>query len=207
MNEKHPIHHQDRLLHLQSGHTPGIDDTVFEQLLTHRIVVLGQEVDAAVANRIAGQILLLAAEDPTADISLYINSPGGSVHDGLAIYDTMRLITCDVATYAMGMAASMGQVLLAAGTPGKRYALPHTTILMHQPSGGLGGYESDIRIRAELMRRNKEEVAGLIAQHTGQTLQTILDDFDRDRWFTATEARDYGFVDEVVSQARQLGRA
>ncbi|MCF7551388.1 ClpP family protease [Pseudonocardia sp. WMMC193] len=182
---------------------PGLGDSVFERLLTHRIVVLGQEVDADIANRIAGQMLLLAAEDPEADISLYINSPGGSVHDGLAVLDTMRFIPCDVATYGMGLAASMGQVLLSAGTPGKRYVLPHTQVLMHQPSAGVGGKETDIRIRAELLRRNKEEMAGLIAAHTGQTQEQILADFDRDRWFTAQEALEYGFVDHVVARAGQ----
>ncbi|WP_344416317.1 ATP-dependent Clp protease proteolytic subunit [Pseudonocardia ailaonensis] len=182
----------------------GLADSVFERLLTHRIVVLGQEVDADIANRIAGQMLLLAAEDPEADISLYINSPGGSVHDGLAVLDTMRFIPCDVATYAMGLAASMGQVLLSAGTPGKRYVLPHTKVLMHQPSGGVGGKETDIRIRAELLRRNKEEMAALIASHTGQTAEQIMRDFDRDRWFDAREAQEYGFVDHVVARAGEV---
>jgi len=185
---------------------PGLADSVFERLLTHRIVVLGREVDADIANRIAGQMLLLAAEDPDADISLYINSPGGSVRDGLAVLDTMRFIPCDVATYAMGLAASMGQVLLSAGTPGKRYALPHTKVLMHQPTAGVGGSETDIRIRAELLRRNKEEMAALIAGHTGQTAEQIMADFDRDRWFSAQEALEYGFVDHVVSRAGEVAR-
>ncbi|MCE0766736.1 ATP-dependent Clp protease proteolytic subunit [Pseudonocardia kujensis] len=180
---------------------PGLADSVFERLLAHRIVVLGQEVDADIANRIAGQMLLLAAEDSEADIALYINSPGGSVHDGLAILDTMRFIPCDVATYAMGLAASMGQVLLSAGTPGKRYVLPHAKVLMHQPSAGVGGSETDIRIRAELLRRNKEEMAELIASHTGQTTAQIMADFDRDRWFDAREALEYGFVDHLVARA------
>lgn len=183
---------------------PGLADSVFERLLTHRIVVLGREVDADIANRIAGQMLLLAAEDSEADISLYINSPGGSVHDGLAVLDTMRFIPCDVATYAMGLAASMGQVLLSAGTPGKRYVLPHTKVLMHQPSAGVGGAETDIRIRAELLRRNKEEMARLIAEHTGQTIERITEDFDRDRWFSAEGARAYGFVDHVVTRAGEV---
>jgi len=184
--------------------TADLSDPVFERLLRHRIVVLGQEVDAAVANRIAGQMLLLAAEDPDADISLYINSPGGSVPDGMAVFDTMRFIPCDVATYALGMAASMGQFLLSAGTPGKRYALPHTKILMHQPSAGVGGSESDIAIQAELFRRHKEEMAGLIAEHTGQTPERIMADFDRDRWFSAQEALAYGFVDQVVARAGEV---
>ncbi|GAA4536150.1 ATP-dependent Clp protease proteolytic subunit [Pseudonocardia xishanensis] len=182
----------------------GLADSVFERLLVHRIVVLGREVDADIANRIAGQMLLLAAEDSESDISLYINSPGGSVHDGLAILDTMRFIPCDVATYGMGLAASMGQVLLSAGTRGKRYVLPHTQVLMHQPSAGVGGKETDIRIRAELLRRNKAEMAGLIAEHTGQTREQIMADFDRDRWFSAREALEYGFVDHVVARAGEV---
>jgi ATP-dependent Clp protease protease subunit len=181
-----------------------LTDSVFERLLQQRIVVLGQQVDDEIANRIAAQMLLLSAEDPTADIALYINSPGGSVTAGMAIFDTMEFIECDVATYAMGLAASMGQFLLSAGTPGKRYALPHCQILMHQPSAGVGGTESDIAIQAELFRRHKREMAELIAQHTGQTFEKITADFDRDRWFSAQEAKDYGFVDHVISRAGQL---
>ena len=176
-----------------------LSDSVFERLLQQRIVVLGQQVDDEIANRIAAQMLLLSAEDPTADIALYINSPGGSVTAGMAIFDTMEFIECDVATYAMGLAASMGQFLLSAGTPGKRYALPHCQILMHQPSAGVGGTESDIAIQAELFRRHKREMAELIAQHTGQTVERITADFDRDRWFSAQEAKDYGFVDHVIT--------
>jgi ATP-dependent Clp protease protease subunit len=181
-----------------------LSDSVFERLLQQRIIVLGQQVDAEISNRIAAQMLLLAAEDPTADISLYINSPGGSVTDGMAIFDTMEFIPCDVATYAMGMAASMGQFLLSAGTPGKRYALPHCQILMHQPSAGVGGTESDITIQAALFKRHKEEMAQLIAGHTGQSVDKIMADFDRDRWFSAQEALEYGFVDHVISRAGQL---
>src|SRR5919112_1554519 len=181
-----------------------LSDSVFERLLQQRIVVLGQQVDDEIANRIAAQMLLLSAEDPTADIQLYINSPGGSVTAGMAIFDTMEFIECDVATYAMGLAASMGQFLLSAGTPGKRYALPHCQILMHQPSAGVGGTESDIAIQAELFRRHKREMAELIARHTGQTFERITADFDRDRWFSAQEAKDYGFVDHVISRAGQL---
>lgn len=181
-----------------------LSDSVYERLLQQRIIVLGQQVDDEVANRIAAQMLLLAAEDPTADISLYINSPGGSVTAGMAIYDTMEFVECDVATYAMGLAASMGQFLLSAGTPGKRYALPHAQILMHQPSAGVGGTESDIAIQAELFKRHKREMAELIARHTGQTVERIMTDFDRDRWFTAYEAKEYGFVDHVITRAGQL---
>jgi ATP-dependent Clp protease, protease subunit len=181
-----------------------LSDSVYERLLQQRIIVLGQQVDDDIANRIAAQMLLLSAEDPTADISLYINSPGGSVTAGMAIFDTMEFIECDVATYAMGLAASMGQFLLSAGTRGKRYALPHCQILMHQPSAGVGGTESDIAIQAELFRRHKREMAELIAGHTGQTVEKITADFDRDRWFSAHEALEYGFVDHVISRAGEL---
>ena len=181
-----------------------LSDSVYERLLQQRIIVLGQQVDDDIANRIAAQMLLLAAEDPAADIALYINSPGGSVTAGMAIFDTMEFIPCDVATYAMGLAASMGQFLLSAGQRGKRYALPHCQILMHQPSAGVGGTESDIAIQAELFRRHKQEMAQLISGHTGQPVEKIIADFDRDRWFSAAEALDYGFVDHVISRAGQL---
>jgi ATP-dependent Clp protease protease subunit len=184
--------------------TMTLSDSVYERLLQQRIIVLGQQVDDDIANRIAAQMLLLAAEDPAAEIALYINSPGGSVTAGMAIFDTMEFIPCDVATYAMGLAASMGQFLLSAGTRGKRYALPHCQILMHQPSAGVGGTESDIAIQAELFRRHKQEMAQLIAGHTGQTVERIMTDFDRDRWFSAQEALEYGFVDHVISRAGQL---
>ena len=181
-----------------------LSDSVYERLLQQRIIVLGQQVDDDIANRIAAQMLLLAAEDPAADIALYINSPGGSVTAGMAIFDTMEFIPCDVATYAMGLAASMGQFLLSAGQRGKRYALPHCQILMHQPSAGVGGTESDIAIQAELFRRHKQEMAQLISGHTGQPVEKIIADFDRDRWFSAQEALEYGFVDQVLARAEQL---
>ena len=181
-----------------------LSDSVYERLLQQRIIVLGQQVDDDIANRIAAQMLLLAAEDPAADIALYINSPGGSVTAGMAIFDTMEFIPCDVATYAMGLAASMGQFLLSAGQRGKRYALPHCQILMHQPSACVGGTESDIAIQAELFRRHKQEMAQLISGHTGQPVEKIIADFDRDRWFSAQEALEYGFVDHVISRAGQL---
>jgi len=184
-----------------------LGDQLFQRLLQHRIVFLGQQVDDDIANRIAAEIILLAAEDRTRDISLYINSPGGSVSAGLAIYDVMQYVTNDVATYAMGMAASMGQFLLCAGTPGKRYALPHAQILMHQPSGGIGGTASDIRIQAEQMIYVKRTLAERIAYHTGQTVDQIETDSDRDRWFTADEAKDYGFVDQVVRSAAEVPSA
>ena len=181
-----------------------LSDSVYERLLQQRIIVLGQQVDDDIANRIAAQMLLLAAEDAESDIALYINSPGGSVTAGMAIFDTMEFIPCDVATYAMGLAASMGQFLLSAGARGKRYALPHCQILMHQPSAGVGGTESDISIQAELFRRHKQEMAQLISGHTGQPVEKIIADFDRDRWFSAAEALEYGFVDHVISRSGQL---
>jgi ATP-dependent Clp protease protease subunit len=184
-----------------------LGDQLFQRLLRHRIVFLGQQVDDDIANRICAEFVLLAAEDAHSDISLYINSPGGSVSAGLAIYDVMQYVPNDIATYAMGMAASMGQFLLCAGTPGKRYALPHAQILMHQPSGGIGGTASDIRIQAEQMIYIKRTLAERIAAHTGQTVEQIETDSDRDRWFTADEAKDYGFVDQVVRNAVEVPSA
>lgn len=173
-----------------------------DRLLHQRIIVLGQEVDDVIANKICAELLLLSAEDPHRDIALYINSPGGSVTAGLAIYDTMRLIPNDVSTLAMGLAASMGQFLLSAGTPGKRYALPHSRILMHQGSAGIGGTAIDIEIQAENLEHVKNVLLGLIAEHTGQPRELIEKDSLRDRWFTAEQARDYGFVDAVLTDAR-----
>ena len=177
-------------------------DSLFQRLLRHRIIFLGQQVDDDIANRICAELVLLAAEDPKRDISIYINSPGGSGSAGLAIYDVMQYVPNDVATYAMGMAASMGQYLLCAGTPGKRYALPHAQILMHQPSGGIGGTASDIRIQAEQMLQLKRQLAELAAEHAGQTVEQIEADSDRDRWFTAEQALEYGLVDRVMSRAQ-----
>jgi ATP-dependent Clp protease, protease subunit len=173
-------------------------DSVFDRLLRERIVVLGQEVDDAVATKIVAQLLLLAAEDPDTDITLYVNSPGGSVSAGLAIYDTMHAIEPDVSTVATGLAASMGQFLLTAGAPGKRYALPHAAVMMHQPSSGVGGTESDIVIRADMLAKLKRQIAELTAAHTGQPVQRIAADFDRDRWFTPQEAAEYGLIDRVL---------
>jgi ATP-dependent Clp protease protease subunit len=185
----------------------GFDDNVYQRLLRERIIFLGSVVEDANSNAIAAQMLLLSAEDPEKDIYLYINSPGGSVSAGMAIYDTMQYIPNDVATVAMGLAASMGQFLLCAGAPGKRYALPHARVMMHQPSGGLGGTASDIKIQAEQMLYTKKKLAELIAAHTGQELDAIERDSDRDRWFTADEARDYGFVDHVVRSANDVSGA
>ena len=181
-----------------------LNDSVYDRLLRERIVFLGQPVDDPIANQISAQLLLLAAEDPKRDIHLYINSPGGSVTAGMAIYDTMQLVECDVATFAMGLAASMGQFLLSSGTPGKRYALPHARILMHQPSAGIGGTASDIAIQAEQYKLTKREMAEITAQQTGQSLEQIEKDADRDRWFTAAQAKAYGFVDEVIERVQEI---
>jgi ATP-dependent Clp protease, protease subunit len=188
----------------QPDTTTTLGDRVYERLLRERIIFLGSDVRDEVANELCAQMLLLAAEDPKRDIYLYINSPGGSVSAGMAIYDTMQYVKNDVATVAMGLAASMGQFLLCAGATGKRYALPHARIMMHQPSGGLGGTASDIKIQAEQMLYTKRKMAELIAAHTGQSVDQIELDSDRDRWFTAQEAKEYGFVDNVVQSAHQV---
>jgi ATP-dependent Clp protease protease subunit len=187
------------LLDVGQSLTGPLDDQLHLRLMHQRIIVLGQEVDDAVANRLCAELLLLSAEDPRRDISLYINSPGGSVSAGLAIYDTMRLIPNDVSTLGIGLALSMGQFLLSAGTPGKRYALPHTRVLMHQGSAGIGGNAMDIEIQAENLEHTKKVVLGLIAEHTGQTLEGIEADSRRDRWFTAEQAREYGFIDAILT--------
>ena len=181
-----------------------LNDSVFERLLRERIVFLGSQVDDPIANQICAQLLLLSAEDAERDIFLYINSPGGSVSAGMAIYDTMQFVTNDVATVAVGLAASMGQFLLCAGANGKRYATPHARIMMHQPSGGIGGTASDIAIQAEQMLYTKKIMQERIAFHTGQTVEQVERDSDRDRWFTADEAKEYGFVDQVVARANQV---
>ena len=179
-------------------------DQLFQRLLRHRIIFLGQQVDDDIANRICAELVLLASEDDKRDISIYINSPGGSVYAGMAIYDMMQYVPNDVATYAMGMAASMGQFLLTAGAAGKRYALPHAQILMHQPSGGIGGTASDIRIQAEQMLYIKRTLFERTAYHTGRPIEQIEEDADRDRWFTAEEAKEYGFVDRVIHSAVEV---
>lgn len=185
----------------------GMTDSVYQSLLANRIIFLGSEVKDENANAICAQMLLLNAEDSEKDIYLYINSPGGSVDSGMAIFDTMQWISNDVATVAMGLAASMGQFLLSAGAKGKRFALPHSRIMMHQPSGGLGGTASDIRIQAEQSMHIKRTMGALIAEHTGQTVEQIEKDSDRDRWFTAEEALAYGFIDHVYERASQIKTA
>lgn len=189
---------------LDGGMDPRLD--VFNRLLKNRVVMLGTDVNDDIANQICAQLLYLEGEDPSADIWLYINSPGGSVTAGMAIFDTMQWVPNDVATVAMGMAASMGQFLLSAGTPGKRYATPHARVMMHQPSGGIGGTASDIKIQAEQILHIKKQMAELIATHTGQSVEQIEKDSDRDRWFTAEQAKEYGFVDHVITKADMAGR-
>ncbi len=185
----------------QGGGLSDASADVFKQLLKERIVFLGTQVDQSSANLICAQLLLLEAEDPDRDVYLYINSPGGSVTDGLAIYDTMQFVRCDVSTICLGLAASMGQFLLCAGTPGKRFALPHSRILMHQPSGQMQGQATDIKIQAEQIVYLKRMMAERIALHTGQPVERIEADSDRDRWFTAEEAKDYGFIDQVIHRS------
>ena len=177
-----------------------LDDQLAARLLYQRIIVLGAEVDDQIANRLCAQLLLLSAEDPRGDISLYINSPGGSVSAGLAIYDTMRLIPNDVSTLAMGLAGSMGQFLLSAGTAGKRYSLPNAQILMHQGSAGFGGTAADVEIYAEQLERVGTTVLRLTSEHTGQPIETIERDSRRDRWFNAEEAKEYGLIDHVLDR-------
>ena len=190
---------------VMSSPTAGLNlsDSVYERLLRERIIFLGTQVDDDIANKLCAQILLLSAEDPVKDISLYINSPGGSVTAGMAIYDTMQFAECDIATYGMGLAASMGQFLLTAGTAGKRYALPHARIMMHQPSAGIGGSAADIAIMAEQFVHTKRELNELQALHTGKSVEQVTADADRDRWFTAAQAVEYGFIDHVISHANQ----
>ncbi|MDH6623390.1 ATP-dependent Clp protease protease subunit [Streptomyces sp. LBL] len=179
----------------------GLGDQVYNRLLNERIIFLGQPVDDDIANKITAQLLLLAAADPDKDINLYINSPGGSITAGMAIYDTMQFIKNDVMTIAMGLAASMGQFLLSAGTPGKRFALPNAEILIHQPSAGLAGSASDIKIHAERLLHTKKRMAELTSQHTGQSVEQVTRDSDRDRWFDPEEAKAYGLIDDVISTA------
>ena len=185
-----------------SGMDPSAD--IYGRLLKNRIVYLGSEVNDEVANFLTAQLLYLDAEDGEKDIWLYINSPGGSVTAGMAIYDTMQFVAPDVGTICMGLAASMGQFLLAAGAPGKRFALPHARIMMHQPSAGLQGQATDIAIQAEQLKYIKRLLAERIAEHTGQTPEQINIDSDRDRWFTAEEAQAYGIIDEVIQRRREV---
>ena len=182
----------------------GLNDNIYNRLLKERIIWLGSEVRDDNANAICAQMMLLAAEDPEKDIFLYINSPGGSITAGMAIYDTMQYVQPDIATVAMGMAASMGQFLLSSGAKGKRFATPHARVMMHQPSGGIGGTATDIRINAELILHMKRVLAELTAEQTGKSVDQINTDADRDRWFTAPEALEYGFIDHVVEHSHSV---
>ena len=187
------------------GSQLGLGDSVYQRLLKERIIWLGGECRDENANAICAQLLLLAAEDPDRDIYLYINSPGGSVTAGMAIYDTMQYIKPDVVTVGMGLAASMGQFLLTAGAPGKRYITPHTRVLLHQPLGGAGGSATEIRINADLILGMKKELAAITASRTGKTVEQVEADGDRDHWFTAQEALEYGFVDRVIDTPQEIG--
>ena len=186
----------------ESGIDPRSD--VFNRLLKNRIVLLGSDVNDEIANQLCAQLLYLEGEDPNADIWLYINSPGGSVTAGLAIYDTMQFVACEVATVCMGLAASMGQFLLTAGAPGKRFTLPNARVMMHQPLAGLRGQATDIAIQAEQLTYTKRRMAELTAHHTGQELAKVQADSERDRWFTAEEAKEYGLVDKVILKRNEI---
>jgi ATP-dependent Clp protease protease subunit len=190
--------------HAFEGNVPDTRMDIYNRLLRNRIVVLGTDVNDDIANMIAAQLLYLEGEDSTKDIWLYINSPGGSVTAGMAIYDTMQFVSCDVATICMGLAASMGQFLLGAGAKGKRYSLPHARIMMHQPSGGLRGQAADIAIQAEQMAYTKRLLSELIAQHTGQSVEQVVLDSDRDRWFSAQQALEYGIIDHVIVKRGEI---
>ncbi len=187
------------------GSPMGLSDSVYQRLLEERIIWLSGEVRDENANAICAQMLLLAAEDPDRDIYLYINSPGGSVTAGMAIYDTMQYVKPDVVTVGMGLAASMGQFLLTAGAPGKRYITPHTRVLLHQPLGGAGGSATEIRINADLILKMKKELAEITAERTGKSVEQIELDADRDHWFSAYEALEYGFVDRVIETPQEVG--
>ena len=187
------------------GSQLGLGDAVFQRLLKERIIWLGGEVRDENANTICAQLLLLAAEDPDRDIYLYINSPGGSVTAGMAIYDTMQYVKPDVVTVGMGMAASMAQFLLTSGAPGKRYITPHARVLLHQPLGGAGGSATEIRINADLILGMKKELASITAARTGKTVEQVEADGDRDHWFSAAEALEYGFVDRVINSPEEIG--
>ena len=175
---------------------------IFSRLLKERIIFLGEEVNATTASLIVAQLMFLEAEDPEKDIHFYINSPGGSVTDGFAIYDTMNYVKCDVATYCMGMAASMGAVILSAGEKGKRYALPHSRVMIHQPLGGVNGQATDILIEAEQIKILKEELCGILADNSGQPLEKVLEDCERNKWMIASQAKEYGVIDDIIKKKK-----
>ncbi len=193
----------DSPMALEGGFDPRSD--VFNRLLKNRVVMLGSDVNDDIANQICAQLLYLEGEDPNADIWLYINSPGGSITAGMAIYDTMQFVGCDVATVCLGLAASMGQFLLTAGAADKRYTLPNARIMMHQPLAGLRGQASDIAIQAEQLRYIKRRMAEMIAEHSGpDDSSRCRRDSERDRWFTADEAKEYGLVDSVIRRRGEM---
>jgi len=179
---------------------------IYSRLLKDRIVFIGTPIDDNVANLIIAQMLYLQSEDPAKDINLYINSPGGTVTAGLAVYDTIQFVKCDVTTYCVGQAASMGAVLLAAGTKGKRFALPNARIMIHQPWGGVQGQASDISIQAKEILRMRDRLNEILALHTGKPIETIAKDTDRDFFMSAAESRDYGLVDDVVKSRRDVDK-
>ena len=181
-------------------------DPIFQRLLEERIVLLGSEVSDVSANQVCAQLLILNSVDPARDIYLYINSPGGSITAGFAIYDTMNFVQADVATVALGFAASMGQFLLSSGAAGKRYALPNASVVMHQPHGGFGGTSADIQTQAKQINFFKRRMAELTSQQTGKSVEQIVEDGDRDAWYTASEAQEYGFVDHVIGSTAALPR-
>lgn len=184
----------------ETSHSQPFDDHLATRLLHQRIVLIGSAIDDVVAHRVTSQLLLLSAEDPAGDISLYVNSPGGSISAGLAVYDTMQFVPNAVSTVAVGFAGSTGQFLLAAGTRGKRYTLPHARVMMHQPAGGVGGTTSDVVTQAEHLRHVKDLMLRLQSEHTGQPVEAIAADSERDRWFTAEQALAYGMIDKIVDQ-------
>jgi ATP-dependent Clp protease protease subunit len=187
---------------LEGGFDPRSD--VFNRLLKNRVIMLGSDVNDDIANQVCAQLLYLEGEDPNQDIWLYINSPGGSVTAGMAIYDTMQFVGCDVATVCLGLAASMGQFLLTSGAAGKRYTLPNARIMMHQPLAGLRGQATDIAIQAEQLRYIKRRMAEMISEHSGQPLEKVQADSERDRWFTAEQAKEYGLVDKVILRRGEI---
>ncbi|HEU5079377.1 MAG TPA: ATP-dependent Clp protease proteolytic subunit [Opitutaceae bacterium] len=177
---------------------------IYSRLLKDRIIFIGTPIDDAIANLVIAQMLFLQMEEPKKDIHLYINSPGGVVTGGMAIYDTMNFLQCDINTYCIGMAASMSTVLLAGGTKGKRYALPNSRVMIHQPSGGAGGQTADIAIAAKEILRWRRTLNDVLSKHTGKTTEQVERDSDRDYYMSATEAKDYGIVDHVVDSAREV---
>ena len=176
------------------------DYDIYSRLLKDRIIFLGQQVDDHISNALVAQMLFLQSDDPKADIHLYINSPGGSITAGMAVYDTMQFVSCDVATYCIGQAASMAALLLTAGAKGKRFALPNARIMIHQPLAGMQGTAREVEIHVEELRRIKKRMNEIMIEHTGHSLEKIEEDTDRDRFMSAEEARDYGLIDKVVSK-------